>query len=298
MYSCKILLDSISPAGGRVTTFEVTFPRIVLAEFNTHRVFSRNSASSRAIPVEKQIKRILEDPFHPIYWGKNQKGMQAEEEFGADHTELLNKKWETYGMMAVAQAREMLEIGVHKQITNRLLEPFMWHTVIVSSTHWKNFFGLRDSKMAQPEIKFPAHNMLGLYKASKPQELSPGQWHLPLVTGVDEHTLRGDGVSLSDLVKISCGRCARVSYLTHEGKRDPLADISLYADLVKNGHMSPLEHAAMSIGVQDWQEYSKNAFELWMSEQIPMGNFFGFIQHRKTVANEAEYPREDLFDAA
>jgi thymidylate synthase ThyX len=296
MYDCKIILDSISPMGARLTTFEVTFPRIVLAEFNTHRMFSRNSASSRAIPVEKQIKRVEDDCFVPIYWGKNQKGMQAEHEFDDEGKLRLSVAWRSFAGLAIRSTKELLGFGVHKQITNRLLEPFMWHTVIVTATEWRNFFALRDHKMAQPEIQRAATMMRKCYAESKPQILAHGEWHLPLVTNVDLHTLsKVDGLSTDELIQISCARCARVSYLTHDGKRDPKADLDMYNGLKGNGHMSPLEHAAQALDHQEWRRIAREQAHNWIEHRVPVGNFYGWLQHRKMVASESEFPREDIF---
>ena len=149
-YSAKVLADSISPDGVRLTTMEVTFPRIVLAEFNTHRMFSRNSASSRAIPVEKMIQRVLDDPFSPVWWGKNQSGMQAAEELSGEALRLARQHWLDARDFAISCVRlfQAPEISLHKQIANRLLEPFLWHTVVVTATEWENFFALRCHKDA------------------------------------------------------------------------------------------------------------------------------------------------------
>ncbi len=131
-YQAKVIADSVAKHTGlRLTTLEVTFPRIVLSEFNTHRVFSRNSASSRAIPVSKQIDKVMDDPFVPIYWGKNQKGMSADQELTPEEQEVAIDYWLNARDQAVAHARDMSHYGVHKQLTNRLLEPFMWQTCIV-----------------------------------------------------------------------------------------------------------------------------------------------------------------------
>jgi len=269
-YGAKVILDSISPANVRLTTFEVTLPRIVLAEFNTHRMLSRNSASSRAIPVEKMLKKVQEDPFIPIYWGKNQKGMQAEEELSEELQNEAQKAWLAGRDFAVAAAGKLLELGIHKQVANRLLEPFLWHTIICTATELENFFNLRDHKMAQPEIRRGVQLMKECYAASIPQHVSPDCWHLPLVTGVDEVTLLRENFTWRQLAEISCARCARVSYLTHDGKRDPRKDLELCADLIKNGHMSPLEHAARVMHVP-----------------LMSGNFFGWQQYRKIVPGEA-----------
>lgn len=142
--SAKVVADSKNEFGNRITTMVVTFPRIILSEFNTHRMFSRNSASSRAIPFEKMVKSVKEDPFIPIAWQKDHKGMQGTEY----HTDskslgLSVGNWLLAKDNAIKQAVELSNLDVTKQLCNRLLEPFMWHTVIVTATEWENFFALR-----------------------------------------------------------------------------------------------------------------------------------------------------------
>lgn len=288
-YEAKIVLDSISEVGDRLTTMEVTFPRMVLAEFNTHRMLSRNSASSRAIPVEKQLAKIKDDPFIPIYWGKNQSGMQAAVELDEVSIKLAKMDWLVARDMAVSQVQSLLQLGLHKQITNRLLEPFMWQTVIVTATEWSNFFALRANPDAQPEIRVIAEMMKKLYETSEPLLLKQGEWHLPYIQPEER-----DGVfELSEEArKISAARCARVSYLTHDGNRDLAADLILYERLVGGGHMSPLEHVATPAGfkrVMDsiGQEY---ATEAEAKKPRPYyGNFHGWKQLRKFIVGEHDF---------
>lgn len=269
-YSAKILADHLAPSGKRIVTYEVTFPRIVLAEFNTHRMFSRNSASSRAIPVEKMLRRIEADPFVPTYWGKNQKGMQAEEAFSEYESEGLRHQWLRARDNAVFAATSLMGSGVHKQLVNRLLEPFMWQTVLVTATEYDNFFGLRCHRDAQPEIREVAAMMERLYDQHEPIDVEEGFWHLPLVE--DRYDLEAEGYTEDEIRQVSVGRCARVSYLTHDGKRDPRADIELCRRLRASGHMSPFEHVAQAL-----------------SEPTPSGNFMGWTQYRKSIPNEAIY---------
>ena len=152
----KIIADSISPQGKRITTYLLTYPRFIHGELMTHRLFSRNSASSRAIPFEKMVKMVEEDPFIPIAWQKDHKGMQGTEYFtnervsnysidldGNETTYQLEEEWLEAKNNAVEQAKNMNELGLTKQLCNRLLEPFMWHTVLVTATEWENFFELR-----------------------------------------------------------------------------------------------------------------------------------------------------------
>jgi thymidylate synthase ThyX len=142
--NATIVADSINPQGDRITTMLVTFPRFILAELNTHRMFSRNSASSRAIPFEKMVKMVQEDPFIPIAWQKDHKGMQGTEYFTSDIDIEANEiKWNAAKERAIKTTISLHDLGVTKQLCNRLLEPFMWHTVIVTATEWENFFKLR-----------------------------------------------------------------------------------------------------------------------------------------------------------
>jgi hypothetical protein len=279
-YSARVLKDSISDCGVRLTTLEITLPRIVLAEFNTHRVFSRNSASSRAIPVEKMLKRVKEDPFIPIYWGKNQKGMQADIELSLAEQQVAEIKWLEARDSALRAAEELLTVGVHKQITNRLLEPFLWQTILVTSTEWNNWDALRRHKDAQPEIKFAADIMYTARQQSIPKLLNSGEWHLPLTPELDD--VKGN-IDWNFWKKVSTGRCARVSHLTHDGKRDPEADILLGNRLQESGHMSPFEHVARPLDTNDLKNYEVNPQEVFR------GNFRGWFQYRKELPCEQDY---------
>ncbi len=230
-YGAKVIKDSISPAGVRITTIEVSFPRIVLAELNTHRMLSKSSASSRAIPVEKMIANAMEDPFIPIYWGKNQKGMAASEQLSADDQADVELLWLRARDYAVRFAKALAlkpphGFDVHKQIANRLLEPFLFHTVIVTATEWSNFFALRRHPAAHPEIRRAADLMWEAREASRPTPLNHGDWHLPYLNAEEKHELLARpevwGKDIwEELCLISSGRSARVSYLTHDGVRDP-----------------------------------------------------------------------------
>lgn len=291
-YRAEIVADSVSEAGDRLTTMEVEFPRMVLAEFNTHRVFSRNSASSRAIPVEKQLQRILNDPFIPSYWGANQKGMQAEAQLEGRAAQQAADEWLAARDSAIEHVKALLAIDLHKQLANRLLEPYMWHTVIVTATEWSNFFALRDNAMAQPEIHEIAGMMHELYASSTPTLVKERAWHLPLI---QPEEYDGTFEFSEEARRISAARCARVSYLTHDGKRDLAADLKLYERLVGGGHMSPLEHVATphfnlygGAGVISETGYVEKGD--WV------GNFHGWKQLRKFIPNESDFglaPREE-----
>lgn len=291
----RVLLDSISDGPHhpvRLTTFEVTMHRFVLAEFNTHRVFSRNSASSRAIPFEKQVAKVVDSPAIPVEWRAEQSGMQGGDLFTDDEARWAESDWLDARDHAVKVAKALTRNApyddfpgraAHKSIVNRILEPFLWHTVIVTATEWDGFWAQRCSALAQPEIRVAAEAMKEAYDASEPTELSHGQWHTPLIqpsddfqTALEDWDFRVEEASRrleadhpdmeqqeADLLKqivaappltgwgdvrkaVSAARCARVSYLTHDGRRDIKKDLELFARLATAdpGHWSPFEHVA------------------------------------------------------
>lgn len=240
----QVICDTTSPAGSRLTTFEVTFHRFVLAEFNTHRVFSRNSASSRAIPAHKMLKRVFDTPAIPLVWPAEQAGMQGGEELDVDTQSAAARQWLIACDNALASAKALIELGVHKSVVNRLLEPFMWQTVIVTSVDYQNYFKLRNSPKAQPEIQCVAKLMKEAYDKSVPGLLQPGEYHLPYISA-DDFSM----YLLPDLIAISVARCARVSYLTHSGVRNVTEDLAMYKRLISADppHESPLEHVATPV---------------------------------------------------
>jgi thymidylate synthase ThyX len=233
-----MLLDSENPLGVRLTTLEVTFPRFVLAEFNTHRVFSRSSSSSRAVPTSKLIERVQSDPVLPLEWGRNKAGMSANDVLSSEEAQAARAVWLLARDDAIRHARELLDLKVHKQELNRILEPFLWHTVIVTATEWENFFELRCAPNAQPEIRSAALRMREAIDRSKPRPVAYGEWHTPLLQA-DEHEL-----DVEIRKRVSAARCARVSYLTHEGKREIAKDLELFERLKSDRHLSPFEHVA------------------------------------------------------
>lgn len=269
--SVKILADSIGFT--RLTTLQVTFPRFILAEVNTHRAFSRNSASSRARPVEKMIQDVLDDPFVPERFPINQRGMSASEYIGPDNYvyDQLRRDWLAVSYNAVACARSMLRHNAHKQIVNRLLEPWLWHTAIISATEWTNFFELRcNADTTQPEFYKLACMMRDAMadpdQLLRIRPLTTSDWHLPLIGVVPE-----DGeLSIDEKIAVSIARCARVSYLTHDGKRDIDADLKLYNQLKVNGHLSPFEHAATpTANAVRWANFKGWEQARYVTEAIP-----------------------------
>jgi thymidylate synthase ThyX len=255
----EVKLDSISPDGVRLTTFEVTYPRFIHSEFMTHRVFSRNSASSRAIPVAKQLAKIKEDPALPTEFGTNQPGMQAGPPLEGALQRSAFGIWDEAALSAASYAEKLQRLDVHKQVTNRILEPFMWHTVIVTAVDYENFFNQRCSPLAQPEIEELADCMSNAYKLSNPTLLEVGQWHTPYL---QEDEL---SIPLGVRLMVSAARCARVSYLTQAGVRDYHEDVNLFHRLATADppHWSPMEHVA-----------SPYSYACGLS---PRGNFIEFV---------------------
>lgn len=289
-YSAKTILDSESACGVRLTTMELTYPRFVHSELLTHRAFSRSSASSRAIPLAKMLQQVNEDPVIPIRWGSEARGMQQGAELDAPERVVCQCEWLAARDMAVAQARSLGEQGLHKSLCNRLVEPYMWITVIVSATDWQNFFRLRCHPDAEPHIEKIAQMAREVYDRTTPTRVPAGEWHRPFMPDLEEITeeimvAQGQGDipdSCPDTLEIalnaiSAARVARVSYLTHDGKRDWRKDLDLAYKLRRGsgfGHWAPTEHAAQSL---DYEE----------PRRIPVsGNFRGWKQYRKTFSNE------------
>jgi len=301
MISAKVILDSQSEEGKRITTFLLEYPRFIHSEFLTHRMFSRNAASSRAIPIEKMLERVCRDPAMPVFWGKNQKGMQAEEELSSVSpvspfdpnldpmvsaeemtSPLLNAKieWLRARDFAVMQVQRLLALGLHKQLANRLLEPWMHIAVLCTATEYGNFFNLRYHKAAQPEFQALAKAMYEAYQASTPKVLKVGEWHLPFITEADqtlhEKYLADDPLGQVNpwfLQQISAARCARLSYNNVDGTSSSIeADLALYERLMGGfpKHASPTEHQA----------------QIAPNSGVQSGNFFGWTQFRKTIEGE------------
>lgn len=278
--SAKIIADSISYDGYRLTTMEVEFHRFVLSEFNTHRVFSRNSASSRAIPYQKMRQKALEQTAYPLSWPQEQRGMQGGAELNERTRVSAQAVWSNAVDAVLPYADQLYDLGVHKSVINRLLEPFLPHTAIISATDWDGFWAQRLHKDAQPEIRIAAEKMKEAYDASEPEAFLSGQWHMPYIDCGDSLHLddylaaKGKTVSMdrfTDLLKmVSVARCARVSYLTHDGFRSIEKDLELFQKLVRHrpAHASPLEHVATPVGEDDTPT---------------LGNFTGWKQLRHEI---------------
>jgi hypothetical protein len=268
--SASIVADSVAPDGTRLTSFQLRYHRFVHSELLTHRAFSRNSSSSRAIPVEKMVQWVKDDPAIPVEWGRNQKGMQAAELLSPAEAAEAELIWLQARDSAIAFTEKLLALGVHKQIANRILEPWHHIAVVLTATQFANWFALRNHKMAQPEIRELAKAMELDYRTSTPQKLANDQWHLPYVSAEEraQHPVE-------ILIKASVARCARVSYMNHDGTAPVLAnDIALHDRLAVAVplHASPAEHQATPLSV---------------ANPKLCGNFGrGWVQYRKMLPNE------------
>lgn len=283
MIKATVIADSVSREGKRLTTFQITCHRFILAEINTHRVLSRNYRSSRAVPAAKLIEEVRSNPAMPVYWGKNQAGMQAAEELIGADLRSARGNW-VMAANAAANAAEAMSMmaGLHKQTANRVLEPFLWVHGVITATEWDNFFGLRLHKDAQPEFRALARAMYQARAASTPRILMPGEWHLPYFNW-DE---RGEEITEWDqAIKQSVARCARVSYKPFDADRpSTLAeDLALYDRLLgaQPLHASPAEHQATPDLINSDNE--------WCLPNTH-GNFVGWRQWRKMLDGEACAP--------
>lgn len=317
--SAEIVADSRSAVDGtRITTFVIEYPRFILSELNTHRMFSRNSASSRAIPIAKVIENVQANCAMPVAWGANQAGMQAEKE--CDNTVkvwngyeacweymVAPDAWQEASFQAIKYAGALSDAGYHKQIANRLLEPFQMMRTIVTSTDYENFFHLRCHKDADPTIQELARCMKEAYQESelsgKVQTLQVGQWHTPFVDhwGDDDggmmYGLRVDKdnfhypilwLTEEEALKVSSSCCAQVSFRKLDTSLEKA--ISIYDKLVnsKPVHASALEHCASPIDVN----YSSSVWSMLdidgvthmdKEENYYSGNFKSFIQYRQLI---------------
>lgn len=289
-----VIADSISDLGIRITTFQLRYWRAIHAEFMTHRVFSRNAGSSRARPSKAIIEQVAHDPWGPIIWGLNEPGMQANNVADIDVEMQSLWSWRNIAKRAANSATVLLNLGLHKQIVNRVLEPFTYIDVVVTATDYANWFALRLDKDAQPEIQQLAQAMKDAMDDSTPVLLNPGEWHLPYITHSDvaavsnyiqfvQTCLDTPETRLDLLKKISAARCARTSYKAFDGKVASIEeDIALFDKLMSGNlkHASPTEHQA----TPDYINYWDGEIEFvspWLH-----GNFKGWVQYRKTIPNE------------
>jgi len=323
MIKATVICDSVNDQGNRLTTFELEYPRIIHSEFLTHRQFSRNAASSRAIPFDKMLQQL--DGI-PSRFGAAQSGMQDN---GKEHDSYVYyDTYETYGFdddvvfapcKALGSARDVWEdakesavnfskafkeAGYHKQIYNRLTEPFQMIKVVVTATEYDNFFWLRDDAMADPTIAELARKMKEAYEASTPQLLKAGEWHLPYVQvdyfntgdGIEQHFYEstsgnyslGDYLTTEQAIKVSAARCAAVSYRNEDYGLEKC--LQLYDRLVgdERKHSSALEHIATPMPENATLE-TNGVTSLHKILGLMSGNFAGWLQYRQFIKGECKW---------
>lgn len=310
----RVVADSINNTGNRITTFELEYHRYIHGEVMTHRLFSRNAMSSRAVPIKKMIEQVRNKPATPIHWGKHQSGMQAEEECnnlvnldcdGIVYKYEVADAW-SHVASCVADFAEGFEVaGYHKQIVNRLLEPFQMMKVVLTATEFANFFWLRCDADAQPEIQELAKCMFEAMSESTPERLKVGEWHTPYVEhfrGSDgdasvEYIVDNVGVSEEEAIAISSSSCAQVSYRNIDNSYDKA--MTVYERLGVGGnkiHASPFEHLAtpmndahledMHVRGDKWPDgitHFSNTGEFWS------GNLKGWTQYRQLLKNHTKW---------
>ncbi len=250
MITAKVLQDSINSTGNRLTTLELEYPRFIHSELLTHRIFSKNSSSSRAIPISRMISNIENNPVEPMFM-MNKKGMAADEPPTITQLKEAQVTWLSAQKEAIASAKRLQETGIHKQIANRLLEPFMHIKVVLSGTSFDNFFNLRINPAAQQEINKLAICIKEAITDSVPWRLyvNDRRYHLPYINQAETH------LDIDILKKVSVARCARVSYYNNDGTESDIeSDLSLFDRLYSQGHLSPFEHVA-SAGIGSFANY-------------------------------------------
>jgi thymidylate synthase ThyX len=297
----KIIAHSIAPSGQHIVSWELEYPRFIHGEFMTHRLFSRNAASSRAIPTQTLIDAIRKGAASPIHWGANEPGMQANSELDDESMAYAMRLWDEAANDAAESALAMFLVGAHKQIVNRLLEPFQTMKTVMTATCLDNFFWLRNHKDAQPEIRELARLMWEALQASRPMKLKAGEWHVPYVFSFrdSEGKLRygsepqgdyPDGLwkfeeyTLQEALAISASCCAQVSYRKLDDGLEKAQMI--YQRLVESEpvHASPFEHQATPMrNKPDFR--NKGVTHKDRDGNFWSGNLVGWIQHRQLIPN-------------
>ena len=270
-YNCEprvsVIRDSISEAGIRLITFELEYWRPIHSELLTHRQFSRCARSSRATPIETTQQRVKQMPWGPKHWGINQPGMIAATEMNSAEVSGMKNIWQQFALGAAQFADILLHAPTvpHKQIVNRILEPYSSIQVVLSGTDFSNFFSLREASDAMPEMQDLAKAMHRAMTESSPEKLKEGEWHLPYITDEEEEEHPTEESKI-----VSAARCARVSRNAYDGSTSWEKDLELGKKLIEKRHMSPFEHVATPAS----------------GDKYILSNFRGWTQFRKTLPNE------------
>lgn len=312
--TAHIVADSINENKSRITTFELEYPRFIHSELMTHRLFSRNAMSSRAVPIDKMMEQVRNSPATPVHWGLNKAGMQASQEH--ENSVLCEDTWRSVTHTATLMAETLKSKGLHKQIVNRVLEPFQMMKTVLTATEFENFFWLRLDEDAQPEIYELAKVMKNAYDDSTPELLGVGEWHTPYVEhfrfedelkyGVEDSEGYTRFINAEQAIAISSSCCAQVSYRNIDNSFDKA--MKVYERLGVGGskiHASPFEHVATpmkntynwdsdkpwtnptnTVDPVSWQEgvtHCDKDGNLWS------GNFKGWVQHRQLLKDHSKW---------
>ena len=292
--TATVIQDSISN-GSRLTTLELEYPRFIHAEVMTHRMLSKNAASSRAIPVGKMIEHIKEHTAMPVFWGKNQPGMQAKEEV----TNIRESKiaWQIARNDAIASAINLHDRrGLHKQISNRVTEAFQMMKIVISGTEWANLLWLRDHEDAQPEFAELAGLITKALAASSPLPMYPGELHVPYVdrpltrSGPITYTVRGEEISRQDALIVSASCCAQVSYRKSDDSLEKAKQLCerLLGSSGGPVHASPFEHQAWAMEME-LEFFEVGTTHVDTKGNLWSGNFKNWIQHRQTIKGHTKW---------
>ncbi len=310
-YKVEVLADSLSPAGVRLTTLLCVYPRFIHSEMLRHRVFSHSVASSRAIPTEHLIEQVANDPFVPATFNQRVKGMGVGDPMKEGDAQKARAAWRSAAQDAAYHATSLMEIGLDKSRANRLLEPFLWVTDIITATEWSNFFALRDHPAAQPEFQVLARMMREAMIESEPDHLGYDHWHVPLVSLDEVMSGTADGeepIAWDTWKMVSAGRCARVSFDKHGESESVPSSVARAEKLMASGHMSPFEHVARPMRKDDVVsdhdhpyimvpqteaghvgvsiEHSGSDVDL---DQMWSGNFKGWVQMRQEIPDQDDF---------
>jgi len=291
-----ILVSSIEYAGEQ-TVYDLSVAseqhNFVANGIVIHNCLSRNTASSRAIPIDVKCEQLLTNGAYPVYWGKNQSGMQAKEEIDEKNKQSALETWDSAKLLMIEHAKRLQSLGVHKQITNRLLEPFETVKTLVTATSFDNFFNLRCHADAQPEIKALADMMYAEYKKSKPMVIHYGEWHTPYVQRIRDNltdTLHYyvDGVEVDKetAIKISCSCSAQVSYRKNDVTIEKVLIVKRNGNVFLSGNSSAFEHNATPIVI----EKSLQGVTHFDINDVPYsGNFANWVQYRHLIPENTCY---------
>lgn len=247
----------------RLATFVLKIPKFLWGHIISHRALSRNSASSRAIPAKWIRKNVLQNPFLPVYFGENKPGMQSGNALKGVKLWTAKKIWLWSRYVPVFFHYLGEKIGIHKEVVNRLIEPWLMVDIIITATEWSNFISLRANEAAQPEIQYVAEQINNLLNKQFPTKLQTGDWHIPFILEKEKD------LDIETKKKVSAARCARVSYSLFNGKTSDIdSDLRLCEKLSSSGHWSPFEHVAQALDKKErignligWKQYRKE-FEM------------------------------------